>query len=286
MLYDVIIVGCGPAGLSASLYIKRAGLSCLIIGKDSGALGKAEKIENYFGLENVISGNELLVIGKKQAEKLGCDMVSAEATGIGWNGNYQVETTIGSFESKAVILAVGSSRTKAKIEGLAEYEGQGVSYCAVCDAFFFRGKTVAVLGNGEYAKHELNELIPTSGKVYLFTDGKALETEIPSSVEVVNGKVKKLQGNGRLETVELENGDVIAVDGLFIALGTAGASDFARKIGAETENNRIVVDDKMSTNIPGLFAAGDCIGGVLQISVAVGEGTKAALSAIEFVRKL
>ena len=286
MLYDVIIVGCGPAGLSASLYIKRAGLSCLVIGKDSGALGKAEKIENYFGLENVISGNELLAIGKKQAEKLGCDIISAEATGIGWNGNYQVETTGGSFEGKSVILAVGAARTKAKIDGLAEYEGQGVSYCAVCDAFFFRGKTVAVLGNGEYAKHELNELIPSAGKVYLFTDGKNLETEIPEAVEVVSGKVKKLCGEGRLESVEFENGETLSVDGLFIALGTAGASDFARKIGAETENNRIVVDEKMGTNIPGLFAAGDCIGGVLQISVAVGEGAKAALSAIEFVRKL
>ena len=286
MLYDVIIVGCGPAGLSASLYIKRAGLSCLVIGKDSGALGKAEKIENYFGLENVISGNELLAIGKKQAEKLGCDIISAEATGIGWNGNYQVETTGGSFEGKSVILAVGAARTKAKIDGLSEYEGQGVSYCAVCDAFFFRGKIVAVLGNGEYAKHELNELIPSAGKVYLFTDGKNLETAISEAVEVVSGKVKKLCGEGRLESVEFENGETLSVDGLFIALGTAGASDFARKIGAETENNRIVVDEKMGTNIPGLFAAGDCIGGVLQISVAVGEGAKAALSAIEFVRKL
>lgn len=284
MLYDVIIIGMGPAGISAALYVKRAGMSCLIIGKDGGALEKAEKIENYYGLEKVVSGSELIEIGKKQAENLGADILNAEAVGINWDGNYKVETTAGDYSAKAVILAVGSPRNKAKIEGINEFEGMGVSYCAVCDAFFYRNKTVAVLGNGEYANHEIKELLPTSSKVYLFTDGKEPES-VPETVEVINLKIKKLYGDGKLQGIEFENGNKIEIDGLFVALGTAGAADFAKKIGAETENNKITVDEKMKTSIPGLFAAGDCIGGVLQVSVAVGEGAKAAMSAIEFVRK-
>ncbi len=285
MLYDVIIVGCGPAGISASLYVARAGMKCLIIGKDGGALEKAEKIENYYGLEIPVSGAELIEIGKNQAKKLGVELISDEVVGINWDGNYQVETISGVFSGKAVILAVGSPRNKVKIEGISEFEGQGVSYCAVCDAFFFRNKTVAVLGNSEYAKHELNELLPVAAKAYLLTNGKNAEFAPNENVEIRTETVKKLFGNGKLEGIELENGEKIAVDGLFVALGTAGAADLARKVGAETENNRIVADEKMKTNLPGLFAAGDCIGGVLQVSVAVGEGAKAALSAIEFVRK-
>ena len=284
MLYDVIIIGMGPAGISAALYVKRAGLSCLVIGKDGGALEKAEKIENYYGLKKALSGSELIETGKKQAENLGAELLNAEAVGINWDGNYKIETTSGNFSSKAVILAVGSTRNKAKIEGIAEFEGMGVSYCAVCDAFFYRNKTVAVLGNGEYANHEIKELLPTAAKVYLLTDGKEPES-LAENVEVVKGKIKRLYGDGKLQGIELENGEKLAIDGLFVALGTAGAADFAKKIGAETENNRILVDEKMKTSIPGLFAAGDCIGGLLQVSVAVGEGAKAAMSAIEFVRK-
>jgi len=284
MLYDVIIIGMGPAGISAALYVKRAGMSCFIIGKDGGALEKAEKIENYYGLENVVSGHELIETGKKQAKKLGAELINAEAVGINWDGNYKIETTAGEFSAKAVILAVGSARNKAKIEGISDFEGMGVSYCAVCDAFFYRNKTVAVLGNGEYANHEIKELLPTSAKVYLLTDGKNPETDF-SSVEIKTEKIKKLYGEGKLQGIEFENGEKLEIDGLFVALGTAGAADFAKKIGAETENNKIIVDEKMRTNLPGLFAAGDCIGGVLQVSVAVGEGAVAAMSAIEFVRK-
>lgn len=285
MLYDVVIVGCGPAGISAALYVARAGLKCAVIGKDGGALAKAEKIENYYGLEKTVSGAELIEIGKNQAKKFGVELISDEVVGVNWDGNYKVETVSGEFSGKAVILAVGSPRNKAKIEGISEFEGQGVSYCAVCDAFFFRNKTVAVLGNGEYAKHELNELLSSAEKAYLLTNGNQAEFEPDSSVEIRTESLKNLFGDGKLEGVEFENGEKIAVDGLFVALGTAGAADLARKLGAETENNRIIVDDKMRTNLPGLFAAGDCIGGVLQVSVAVGEGAKAALSAIEFARK-
>ena len=285
MLYDVIVIGCGPAGISAALYVVRAGLKCLVIGKDGGALEKAEKIENYYGLETPISGKDLIEIGLKQAKTIGAKVISDEVVGINWDGNYQVETISGSFSGKSVILAVGSTRNKAKIEGITEFEGQGVSYCAVCDAFFFRNKTVAVLGNGEYANHELKELLPSAAKAYLLTDGKNAEFVPDEKVEIRTEKVKKLLGNGKLEGIEFKNGEFLTVDGLFIALGTAGAADLARKVGAETENGRIVVDEKMKTGLPGLFAAGDCVGGVLQISVAVGEGAKAALSAIEFARK-
>ncbi len=285
MLYDVLIIGNGPAGISAALYVARAGLKCAVIGKDGGALEKAEKIENYYGLEEPVSGPELIEIGKKQAKNLGVELISDEVVGINWDGNYQVATVNTEFSGKAVIFAVGAQRNKAKIEGISEFEGQGVSYCAVCDAFFYRNKTVAVLGNSEYANHELKELLPTAAKAYLLTNGKNAETEVPENVEIITKPIKKLIGNGKLEGIEFETGESLAVDGLFVALGTAGAADLARKVGAETENGKIVVDEKMKTNLPGLFAAGDCIGGVLQVSVAVGEGAKAALSAIEFARK-
>lgn len=284
-MYDVIIIGNGPAGLSAALYIKRAGLSALIIGKDGGALSKAERIENYFGLEKPLSGSELLGIGKKQVTALGAELLVSEVIGISWNDNFTVETSSEVFEAKSVVFATGASRKTVKKEGLTEFEGKGVSYCAVCDAFFYRGKTVAVLGSGEYAVHELNELLPSAAKVYLLTDGQTLTAEPDKTVTVETSPVKRLYGGETLGGVEFADGRTLAVNGLFVALGTAGADALARKIGAEVSGNSIITDRKMKTNVPGLFAAGDCTGGVLQVSVAVGEGATAALSAIEFVRK-
>lgn len=168
---DVVIIGSGPAGLSAALYILRAGFSVTVIGKDNGALEKAESIQNYFGLERPMSGHELVETGKNQVRQLGGTILQDEVVGIAWNGDYTVSTVNDSIPAKSIILTTGASRKRMKIKNLDRLEGYGVSYCAVCDAFLYRGKDVAVLGNGEYALHEIQELLNITGHISLLTNG-------------------------------------------------------------------------------------------------------------------
>lgn len=283
---DVVIIGNGPAGLSAALYILRAGFSVTVVGKDNGALSKAEKIENYFGLERPISGNELIEIGKKQVQSLGGKLLQDEVVSIRWDGDYTVVTATQDLPAKAILLTTGSSRKTIKIKNLDRLEGFGVSYCAVCDAFLHRGRPVAVLGNSEYALHEVRELLPITGKVTLLTNGKTPEVEFPSEVDIITTPIAELKGEEVLEEIILQDQTSLQVSCLFVALGTAKGSDLARKLGIPIEDNRIVVNENMDTALPGVFAAGDCIGGILQVSTAVGEGAKAALSCIRYLRSL
>lgn len=283
--YDVVIVGSGPAGLSAALYTSRANLKTLVIGKDQGALAKAERIENYFGMAEPISGCELVENTKVQAKSLGADVIEDEIFHVSWNGNFTLEGREGTYGAKAVLLATGTSRKTVNLPGLSKLEGHGVSYCAVCDAFFYRGRKIAVLGNEEYAVHELSQLIPVAGEAYLLTNGAALQARVPEGVAVIEKKLISVDGEELVEGVTFEDGEKLSIDGLFVALGSAGAVDLARKIGAMTDGRAISTDEAMATNVPGLFAAGDCTGGLLQISTAVGEGAKAAMSMIKFVRQ-
>jgi thioredoxin reductase (NADPH) len=181
-------------------------------------------------------------------------------------------------------MATGTSRSTPKIEGLKEFEGHGVSYCAVCDAFFYRGKNVAVLGDGEYALHEALELLPTAKSVTLLTNQKQPSTFIPNTIKVNTGSITALKGDEVLDSILFNNGSSLNVAGLFIAIGVAGSTDLAKKLGAVTQNGNIVIDENMATNIPGLFAAGDCTGGLLQISKAVYEGAKAGTEVIKYLR--
>lgn len=280
-----IIVGSGPAGVSAALYLARAGVSVTILSKDGGALLKADKIENYYGFAEPISGKELYEQGLANAKRLGCTIKEEEVIGVSFLNTLAVQTTEATYEAEAVILATGASRTAPKIDGLARLEGHGVSYCAICDAFFYRGKNVAVIGSGEYALHEAQTLLPVAGSVTMLTNGAPLTVEVPESIAVDTRKIVSIDGEDAVSGVTFADGETLAADGVFVAVGVASSADLARKLGALTEGNRIVTNENGETNLPGLYAAGDCTGGLLQIAEAVAKGAKAGLAAIKFLRE-
>lgn len=280
-MYDVIVIGSGPAGITAAIYAKRRKLSILVISKGNGALQKTEKIDNYYGFENGISGKELYENGIKQAKNLGIDFIEDEVINIEYINQFTVETVNSKYEAKAVILATGVSRNIPNIKGIKEFEGKGVSYCAVCDSFFYKGKDVAVLGDGNYAIHEFETLKPVASSVTILTNGNAMVENRDSSIEVNSKKIREFRGDTKLEEVEFEDNTIQNLNGVFIAMGTASSSDLARKIGARIENNNIIVNENMETTVPGLFACGDCTGGLLQISKAVYEGAKAGLAVLK-----
>lgn len=280
-MYDVIVIGSGPAGITAAIYAKRRSLSILVISKGMGALQKAEKIDNYYGFENGISGKELYENGIKHAKNLGIDFIEDEVINIEYINQFTIETVNSKYEAKAVILATGVSRNAPNIKGIKEFEGKGVSYCAVCDSFFYKGKDVAVLGDGNYAIHEFETLKPIASSVTILTNGNTMVENRDSSIEVNSKKIREFRGDTKLEEVEFEDNTIQNLNGVFIAMGTASSSDLARKIGARIENNNIIVNKNMETTVPGLFACGDCTGGLLQISKAVYEGAKAGLAVLK-----
>ena len=286
-MYDVIIIGAGPAGVSAGLYAKRANLNVLIIYKEQAGLEKAEQIENYYGFENGITGKELYETGIRQAQNLGIDIKREEVINIQMEekNEYKIITENGTYISKAVIFATGNKKNVPKIKGIKDFEGRGVSYCAVCDGFFYRNKDVSVLGNGKYAISETNELINIANSITILTDGKE-EPEIRSDkVKIDTRKIREVRGDKRIEEIDFEDNTKMKTDGLFVALGVAGSAEFAKKLGIITNKDRIVVNENMETNIPGIYACGDCTGGLLQISKAVYEGAKAGLQAVRYLKK-
>ena len=282
---NVVIIGAGPAGVSAALYTARAGVDTTVLTKGPGALARAEGIENYYGVPGPVSGAELERRGIEGAEAVGVKFVHTEAVGLTFTDKLTVETLAGDFPADAVILATGASRAAPPVPGLAALEGRGVSYCATCDAFFYRGKDVAVLGSGEYALHEIAALLPLAKSVTLLTGGAELTASFPAQVAVRTQKVEAILGPDKVSGVQLAGGEVLPVDGVFVAMGVAGSTALARKMGAQVEGNKIVVDDKMMTTIPGLFAAGDCTGGLLQVAKAVYEGAVAGNDAALDCRK-
>lgn len=289
--FDLIVVGKGPAGISAAIYALRANLSVLVVAKDSGALGKAHAIANYYGFEEPISGKDLELRGEVQAENLGAIFVDGEVLDLFYEDKFQLrvrrlDSEERGFSAKAVVVATGSVRSKVPVNGLSEFEGKGVSYCAVCDGFFCRNKNVAVLGNGAYALSEAKELLPLASKVFVCTLGAEPAVNFSAEFSIEKEMPVAVEGLGRVQKIRFESGKELLVDGIFVAAGSAGAADLARKAGAALESGKLVVDRNMMTTVPGLFAAGDCLGGILQVAVAVGEGAKAGISAVEYIRKI
>lgn len=201
-MYDVIIVGAGPAGISASLYTIRGNLKTLVIYKEKSALEKAKKVDNYYGFKNGINGQDLYKIGIEQAKTLGVEVLKEEVTNIQTEivdtdekekqQIFKVQTLNNEFKSKAVILATGNKKNKPNIKNLDEYEGKGVSYCAICDGFFYRNRDVAIIGNGDYAISEAIELKNIVKSIKILTNGQSIPEYRGGDIDIIDKKVDEL----------------------------------------------------------------------------------------------
>ena len=285
-MFDVIIIGGGPAGISASLYTKRGNKKTLVINSESSTLQEVHKIENYYGFENGISGKELYDIGIKQAKNLGIEVKQEEVLSVKINEKgFEVITNKDTYESEAVIIAVGNKKNKVKIKGIKDFEGKGVSYCAICDGFFYRDKEVAVIGSGNYAIAETNDLINIAKKVTILTNGEKAPEFRADNVEINSKPIEEIEGKEKVEKVVFNDRSSINADGIFVAQGTAGGFELAKKLGLLIKDNHIIVNENMETNIKGVYACGDCTGGLMQVSKSVYQGTVAGLEVIKFLNK-
>lgn len=198
-MYDVIIVGAGPAGVSASLYTVRQNLKTLIIYKEKSALEKTKKIENYYGFENGINGEDLYKIGIKQAQNIGAEVIKDEVTNIqvdylNEKGHmFKVETLNNKFEAKSVILATGNKKKKSNIKNMDKYEGKGISYCAICDGFFYRNKNVAIIGNGDYAISEAMDLQNVVKSITILTNGGQVPEYRAGNISINTKEIREIR---------------------------------------------------------------------------------------------
>lgn len=288
-MHDVIIIGKGPAGMSAALYTVRANLKTLIVGRNDSRLLKADRIDNYFGFSKTISGAELLKEGEAQVLRLGAEIAEEEVMSLGRDGPFIVETEKRKYEAKALLLATGQPQNPVKVENLAAFEGRGISYCVTCDGFFYNNLKVGVLGFKDYAVHEAIELLNYTKDITIYTNGQPPELSEKYQDEVVRfnvnvKQIKKLEGGESLQRVHFADGTSEELEGLFVAYESASSTDFARKLGILTEGTAVTVDGRQRTNIEGLFAAGDCTGGLKQISTAVGQGAVAGKAMVDYVK--
>lgn len=282
--YQVIIIGGGPAGVSAALYLARAAIKTLIIENGPGALSRAHKIDNYYGV--AASGSELYTKGLEQAKALGITVINDEVLNVEYTDSFTVhlKNTAKILTAPVLLLATGTKNITLNLPELVEFEGKGVSYCAVCDGFFFRKKQVAVLGNSAYALHEAEYLKHLATSVTILTNGKDDSLAVAAGFTVRKEVIKAIVGENKLQSIHFAEGPALNIDGLFIAMGAADSTDIARKLGAQLDGRFIKIDTDCATNIPGLFAAGDCTGGLMQIAKAVHEGARAGLAALKFIR--
>lgn len=283
--YQAVIIGGGPAGVSAALYLARANIKTAIVENGPGALARAHKIENFYGI--AASGLKLYAEGLEQARSLGVDIIQDEVLAVEYYDSFvlTLKHQAEPLPAPALILATGTKNVTLNLPGLVELEGKGISYCAVCDGFFFRKKKLAVLGHGAFALHEAEYLRHLADSVTVLTNGQDDSAAKAAGFATITTPVTAVRGSERLEAVQFADGSELEVSGLFIALGTADSTDMARKLGAQLDGRFIKVDADGATNIPGLFAAGDCIGGLKQVSKAVHDGARAGLSTIKFLRK-
>lgn len=298
-LYDVIIVGGGPAGLTAAQYAARAKLKTLVLDKSktAGALAYAHKIENYPGLAEPLTGKELLDIFRNQAIGFGAEYVEAQVIGINLTGNVKEVFTIDkNYSGKTVILATGSMGRKPTIKGEAEFLGRGVSYCAICDAAFYKGKAVCSIGDSEEAVKEAGLLTRFADTVYLISPSSKIKVEddYPAlkaqNLKVILGQsVVAIEGSDVVERIKMidayGNETSLELSGVFVYLhGSKPIIDFLGGAIELSEEECVITNRMMETSIPGVFAAGNmtCTE-VRQVVVAAGNGCVAALSAEKYI---
>ncbi len=299
--YDVIIIGGGPAGLSAGIYTARARLSTLLIEKMAvgGQIINALTVENYPGYKDGISGVDLTMSMHEQATKFGVETFSDEVKGIEVEGNLKVvETSQEDFEAKAIIIAGGSERQKLDVPGEKEFTGKGVSYCATCDGAFYQDKVVAVLGGGNSAVTEALELTKFASKIYLIhrrnelRATKILQEKLlahPKIQPIWDTIVEEIVGDKFVQKMKLKNAKTderaeLEVSGIFVAVGTQPATGYLKGLVNLDANGAIVINDKMETNVPGIFAAGDIrSGSIKQVIGAAGDGAMAAVNAGKYI---
>ena len=296
--YDIAIVGGGPAGLTAGVYGARAGKRVLIFEREAvgGQISRASLVENYPGIKE-ISGVDLSASLFEQADGLGCTFAFESVLSIGGAvGNFSVKSDCGEYRAKTVILAVGAAARKLGVEREDELTGRGVSYCAVCDGAFFRGKTVAVVGGGNSALDDALYLSAMAEKVYLIHRRDAFRAESamvdkikaePKIVVKTPRVVNTLLGDDQLTGLSLRDPvtgaeETVSVDGLFVAIGHAPAAGaFASLVGLD-DAGYIDAKEDCKTNVAGIFTAGDCrVKNVRQLTTACGDGAVAALAAAE-----
>lgn len=282
-MYDTIVIGNGPAGISGAIYLKRFNYNVLVIGKDLGALEGDHYIDNYYGLKH-IKGSDLINSGIEQARDLGIDVLKDEVVAIEYGANgFVVKTINSSYETKTVFLTAGKPRTKLLIGSLKEYEGKGISYCAICDGFFFRNKKIGIVGNSYYMKNELEVLKKFSSDITVFTNG--LDTDVLDT-KVVKDKLVTFTGDeNKLTGLDTLNAHY-DLDACFIAIGSANATSFAKHLGLQIDEKDNIVVNNFMTNIPGIFAGGDIIGGLAQVSKAVCDGALASLEMKKYLSNL
>jgi thioredoxin reductase (NADPH) len=299
MEYDIIIIGIGPAGLTAGLYAARRNLKTLVIGeKLGGQMSLAHVVENYPG-SDPMSGLELAEKMKSQAEKAGCEIKTGTVKGLDLKGETKkVSTSEGDYTANVVIIATGSHYRKLNAEGEDKFLGKGVSYCATCDGPLFKGKKIAVIGGSDTAVKSALYLSELASEIFMIHRRDQLRAEETNQQNLEKSPVKmiwdsvveKIEGDTTVKKIIIKNVKTdetseIDVDGVFIEVGEIPTTEIMKSAGIEVnEKNFIIVDDKQQTNITGVFAAGDVTGSLAQIITAAAAGADAAVNAYLFIK--
>lgn len=300
--YQVIIVGGGPAGLTAGLYTSRAGFKSVVLerGAFGGQMVNISHVENYPGFVEGISGAELGMLMHQQATRYGLESVTCEVTGLAPGSPHTVSTPGGELKADAMILAPGSEYRRLGVSGEEEFLGRGVSYCATCDGFFFRNRVVAVVGGGDTALTDALELAQHASKVYVIhrrdqlRAGQVLRQRAfnePKLEFVWNSVVEEIAGDSLVKEIKIRNVKTnkvssLETSGVFVAIGIVpNTKSFAGAVELDSAG-AIKTDELMATSVQGIFAAGDArLGSPRQIATAVGDGATAASSVMKYLQE-
>jgi thioredoxin reductase (NADPH) len=296
-IYDVVIIGAGPAGIQAAIHSTRRKTHVLLLGRIENSALYPAHVENYACISEVSDGKALLEAGMSQLKHFGTEVRPDDVLKISQGDDelFAVELESGdTVTTRTIIFAMGVSKNKLSVPGEKELGGMGVSYCVDCDANFYRGDTVMVVGNQSAAIDGALTLLDYAARVYLVAEelqgSEAMLNKLHASeVELLSGDwVQEITGKGKVEEILLKNGNKIKVDGIFIELGSKGALELATQVGVmlDTEQFKYIdVNRKQETNIPGIYAAGDIVGPPYQMAKAVGEGCVAGIEAAMCARK-